>query len=223
MTGRCGCCWQVFDLRNQPEIDRDGHAELDFAVYKHRPGFGARVNASLSARDGTDPVPVRPNGKPWGTLELGYVVLYLFILDHGTAEFADVLRSVLHCPDGQSVLVHCTSGKDRTGVLAALIQALAGVDTLLIAEDYHLTEALQPPTLAYMRKAAPPGVKAFANLTDEEMVAVAKSPFEVMVVLMDVLRRQWGSAEGYCESMLGLTGDEIARLKARLVEPRSRV
>ena len=127
-----------------------------------------------------------------------------------------------------------------------------------------------------MRAAMPPGVKAFANLKDAEILAVARSPSgifyaglyghdgsraapltlrsatsltspdswtrlgppspvhrpnsvrappagQVMVVLLDVVRRQWGGVEGYCTTMLGLSSEEIARLKARLVEPRSRV
>ena len=37
-------------------------------------------------------------------------------------------------------MVHCTAGKDRTGVLVALVLALVGVEDEVIAEEYALTE-----------------------------------------------------------------------------------
>ena len=43
-------------------------------------------------------------------------------------------------PEGGGVLVHCTAGKDRTGVLIALVLALCGVEDRVISEEYELTE-----------------------------------------------------------------------------------
>lgn len=41
---------------------------------------------------------------------------------------------------GEACLVHCTAGKDRTGVLVALVLKLVGVEDRVIAEEYALTE-----------------------------------------------------------------------------------
>ncbi len=40
----------------------------------------------------------------------------------------------------KSLIVHCTAGKDRTGVLCALILSLCGVDDDIVAHEYSLTD-----------------------------------------------------------------------------------
>lgn len=55
--------------------------------------------------------------------------------------FRQIFRdSIVHLADeGRGVIVHCAAGKDRTGTLVALIQALLGVDEADIMHDYMLT------------------------------------------------------------------------------------
>ena len=51
--------------------------------------------------------------------------------------------------DGDGVIVHCFAGKDRTGIVSALLLSLAGVPDELIADDYAASdpgvEALSTP------------------------------------------------------------------------------
>jgi hypothetical protein len=87
--------------------------------------------------------------------------LYSQILDHGGNAFGTVLRHVRDHPEN-GCLFHCTgqsfmlfrservllvdlAGKDRTGVLAALLLKLAGVNDDTIAEDYALTRVGREP------------------------------------------------------------------------------
>jgi protein tyrosine/serine phosphatase len=42
------------------------------------------------------------------------------------------------------LIVHCTAGKDRTGVICALVLSLCGVDDEVVAHEYSLTEAGLP-------------------------------------------------------------------------------
>lgn len=65
--------------------------------------------------------------------------MYVGMLQHGASSFADVVR-LLIAPRAAGVLVHCTAGKDRTGVCAALILDAVGVDRAAIVDDYASSE-----------------------------------------------------------------------------------
>lgn len=70
----------------------------------------------------------------------GFVEAYRTILEAGSGPFATIL-SHLASPEASPFLVHCTAGKDRTGVICAVILSLCGVDDHTIAHEYSLTEA----------------------------------------------------------------------------------
>ncbi len=57
---------------------------------------------------------------------------------HHQQIFAQVFRTLMH---GRPLLVHCAAGKDRTGILAALVLLALGVDEETVMEDYLLTNA----------------------------------------------------------------------------------
>lgn len=70
----------------------------------------------------------------------GFVRAYRDILRSGGAAYALVLRCLIACPRA-GVLVHCSAGKDRTGVFCALVFAFLGVPAEQVAREYQLTEA----------------------------------------------------------------------------------
>ncbi len=69
---------------------------------------------------------------------------YRLIVDYCRAPIARAVTEVADAPEG-GVLVHCHAGRDRTGIVAALLLAVAGVPADVIADDYLATrEALEP-------------------------------------------------------------------------------
>ena len=66
--------------------------------------------------------------------------LYLRVLDIAGPEFVAVLDALAE-PEALPALVHCTAGKDRTGLVAALLLLVLGVDEETVAADYALTES----------------------------------------------------------------------------------
>lgn len=68
--------------------------------------------------------------------------LYVAILSSSAPQFAELGRAVVAAAgtDRPGVLFHCTAGKDRTGLAAALLMLLAGVPRDVIVDDYTLTE-----------------------------------------------------------------------------------
>jgi protein-tyrosine phosphatase len=63
---------------------------------------------------------------------------YRIILDERQEQLRQALAT-LAAPDGLPAVVHCTAGKDRTGLVVALVLGLLGVPVPTIVEDYVLT------------------------------------------------------------------------------------
>ncbi|WP_331253134.1 tyrosine-protein phosphatase [Micromonospora echinospora] len=102
---------------------------------------------------------------------------YAPMLDHNRHQIAAAFRAVAEAPPG-GVLVHCTAGRDRTGVLVALLLTVAGVAAEDIAADYALTDSCSPQpmrhTLAHLDQRHG-GVRAYllaAGVGAEALAAV---------------------------------------------------
>jgi len=138
--------------------------------------------------------------------------MYRALVDAGADRIVEVVRAVI---ETQPVLVHCTVGKDRTGVAVAVMLAAAGVDRAAVVDDYARTEALLPPernarVLAYLRRQHP----AARHLED----LATRSPAPVMRALLDDLDTRFGSPADYLRAQ-GVRDDELAELRDVLIAP----
>lgn len=111
--------------------------------------------------------------------------------------------------------MHCTAGKDRTGVLVALLLSLCGVADDVVAHEYSLTDlglqARRAEFIAHLVSRPPlEGRRAEA----ERMVSSRR---ENMLATLAVLREKWGGAEGYVVKELGLTKEEVEAIRRNLV------
>ncbi len=99
-----------------------------------------------------------------------------------TEAMAGVMRIIAAAPGG--VLFHCTAGKDRTGVVAALLLMLAGVRDVDIIADYQVTEtyiremtekAKQNGQMlaAWMGRSRPMYIESFLNGFRERFTSIA--------------------------------------------------
>lgn len=142
--------------------------------------------------------------------------MYRSMVDESAERVVTAVRAIL---ETQPVLVHCTVGKDRTGVTVALALAAAGVNEDAVVADYALTaDNLPAERNADIRArlgAMYPNMRHLEELT-------MLSPAPVMRALLDDLRSRFGSPADYLRAQ-GMTEDEIVGLRDVLVAPRSRV
>jgi len=136
--------------------------------------------------------------------------MYRAMVDDSASRVLEVIRGLLA---EQPVLVHCTVGKDRTGVTVALALIAAGVEEDAVIADYARTEGMLPEwrnrdIVGELKKLHPEAV----NL--EELAT--RSPARVMRALLDDLTDRFGSPAGYLRAG-GLREDEIAELRRVLV------
>jgi protein-tyrosine phosphatase len=109
-------------------------------------------------------------------------------------------------------LVHCSAGKDRTGIVVALILATLGVPDAVIAADYQLSAA-------YLDTASTPAIaqlQASTGLGAELTEPLLSSPAQLILDVLAWAREAGGSVEGYLLDR-GLTGADLERLRAALV------
>lgn len=115
----------------------------------------------------------------------------------------DVFKTIANAEFG--VLFHCTAGKDRTGVVSAILLSLAGVSNEDIIFDYALSREFNKARLeAYL--------KAHPEVDKEIVLANEKS----MSKFLQMFQKKYGSPEQYLLEN-GLSEDEINRIKGKLL------
>ncbi|MGO7367740.1 tyrosine-protein phosphatase [Rhizobium ruizarguesonis] len=121
-----------------------------------------------------------------------------------------VLRAIADAPDG-IVLYHCSAGKDRTGIISAILLSLADVDDDAIIDDYALTATISGPLIGRLRE------KALERGTAPALIErfLACEP-QTMRATLDHIRRTYGGAADYLTG-LGLTPADLAALRRRLL------
>jgi protein-tyrosine phosphatase len=137
---------------------------------------------------------------------------YCASLDENQTRIVRIASGIASAPAG-GLVVHCHAGKDRTGIVVALLLALVGVPDGIIAEDYALSgRNLEPLTREWLDR--------FARDEAEraEMARLAVPHPEVMHDTLAHLRARHGGAERYLLAG-GASAEELAALRERLVEP----
>jgi hypothetical protein len=154
---------------------------------------------------------------PHEIMALGYEELLVL----GGAAFAGALER-LAAPGGVPALVHCSAGKDRTGVLVAMLLDVAGVSRDAIVADYALTHERMDRVLARLRSVAgdPSGDHRTAGTAaagDDVPDFALGARAETMVRFLELLDARGGAA-----SWFGAQGVPDATLQAwhdLLIEP----
>ncbi|WFE40445.1 tyrosine-protein phosphatase [Micromonospora sp. WMMD998] len=184
----------VIDLRYPWEIVERGRAPESLGVTWH--------NLSIEHRPYVQ-ADIDPDVDPWRYLADRYAE----VAEDGVVELRRALEVIAH--DEHPLVFHCASGKDRTGLLAALVLALLGVHTDQIAADFALTERATGALVAEWRDrngGATPGWPAYG-----------RAPAELIRLVLAELVAAHGSVRGYVTGQLGVREETIAALRARLL------
>ncbi len=108
------------------------------------------------------------------------------------------------------VVIHCHAGKERTGVVAALLLSLAGVPDETVAKDWTASDTfLQPLYEEWLANETDPTIRARRA---EGFVTHAEHILDVLTYV----RRTYGSLDEYLLAG-GVTEDQLDRVRRRLV------
>ncbi|PAV24021.1 tyrosine serine phosphatase [Pyrrhoderma noxium] len=198
----------VFDFRSETEILKYKSATPEIKGMKF-------VHVPVSDTGEYDPMALAARVAKFASDEKSaFAALYSGILENGGPAFETVLRHLKDRP-GEPCLIHCTAGKDRTGVFAAILQLLLGADDDSIAHDYNLTTyGLAPVLPALVARFQKESVYR-DNWAGFRNMGSAKK--ETMYATLKLLRSKYGSAEGYITQMTSLTSADIVLIRRNLL------
>ena len=185
----------VVDLRSSAEVAMDGVGLLPLApvAYHHLPLFDQERGAGEA-----------------GEIPDDLSLQYFFLMQVAAEAISTVVEALARAP-GPAVF-HCAAGKDRTGVISALILGLMDVDDDDIAADYAFTSRNLDGIIDRLRS-TPSYNAVLKHLPPSTLHAEART----MSSLLARLRAEYGSLGGYARST-GLSEHTVARLEKKLVE-----
>ena len=135
-------------------------------------------------------------------------LVYLHFLDRCRARFAEAVAAVAEAPAG-AVVVHCHGGKDRTGLLVALLLRLGGVPVDAIAEDYALSGTrLRERHERWLAQAEDEVERA-------RIERIMSTPAAAMQGVLEAIDEQYGGIEQYLRGG-GLSAELLAAARSRV-------
>ncbi|MFT4205423.1 MAG: tyrosine-protein phosphatase [Chitinophagaceae bacterium] len=193
-------------------IDFRGPKEIAFAPDKLPQGTQHIVLSAGSVNDGPDDWEDMANEMKTKTEDESEQGAYNYY--RNVSSFADRYRpmfeQMLKLPQDSALVFHCVGGKDRTGIAAALIQYVLGVDYKDIMSDFELTNQYRA---RYNKEISELLVRKYGVSPDRaKLYGLAKAKF--LQASFDALAKQYGSLDLFVKNGLGLDDSKIAKLKA---------
>lgn len=147
--------------------------------------------------------------------------VYLDLITKFNAELASIFRTIIH--SNEAIVFHCSHGKDRTGVISALLLDFFEVDRAAIYKDYLLSNELLKASNALQIQLIKDNFTAlFKREVSEEEFAPIELLFycqeELLNTVFNFLDSEYGNVRNYFQSELGLTNEELELLKSKYLE-----
>ncbi len=157
-----------------------------------------------------------------------------WVFDHRFDYLCEILSSMCF-QAGRPVLFFCKAGKDRTGLVSALLLSVAGCSDDMIVDDYircadSSSSSKKPLTILLLisfgrsdsyRQVALAGIEKKPELKGLDRSAFEGAPREAMQDALQYLRLRYGSPAGYMTA-IGFGPEQQNRLRALLREPKDR-
>ena len=187
------------DLRKQEEVLDQGRGPLEDMGAKY-------INISVIPEGGSEKLNklVGDTGIS-GKRYLGY-------LEFGPTSWLR-LFGILADEENLPVLLHCTAGKDRTGVSTAFLLSVLGVSRDIIEADYLLTNLDTERQADFIESTVgyPEGYNR------EKMISIAGVPKDAMKDFLDGVESKWGSVVEYLEK-IGVTQEQMDQVRLNFLE-----
>lgn len=189
----------IIDLRTPNEIEEHGRFPIDAyaATYHHQPVL--------------DVIWTPEQMETFGESPTFLVDRYREMLVIGDRALGESLR-LFGTEDTYPAVFHCAAGKDRTGILAALVLGLLGVPDDVIAEDYALSRAGMARMIEWVKANFPEARERLENAPSP----LSSAEPETILALLDHIRTEHGSLADYVRT-LGVESEHVAGMQSALL------
>jgi protein-tyrosine phosphatase len=134
----------------------------------------------------------------------------LYLKDRYTPFF----NKLLVLPDDQSLVFHCTAGKDRTGIAAALLLYALGVPYETIVDDYTATNYYRQSE----NQKAVNGLTQLMHMDPKSAKSVTGAKKEYIDANFAAINKRYGSVDNFLKNEIGLTDKDMKLLKSKYLQ-----
>ncbi len=170
-------------------------------------------------------LPIEPENETLGSLrdyffnksrllEGMYRIYHDLFLEGHPQMFGEAVNIVAN-PDNHPVILHCTAGKDRTGLIVAIILELLGVPDEVIIADYTLSNHSYDYYHVYTQQRL--GRLALLGVKADDLWPLLVCDPDFLISSLVHLRGHYGSVENYLLKKGGVSADTIAQLRQNLL------
>ena len=202
----------VIDLRTDDESEQKPETMPEGVAYRHMPIFDA-AKIGITHEKGEKWDPERPSAA-----KADMPALYRLMVETGDCQRAlSRVLSVIMAYDfsAGSVLWHCSEGKDRCGLVAALLLGALGVSRETIMEDYLLTNEYRRSIIKSVAERMPADTPPEIIERWQKANGVQE---EHLRAVFEAIEERFGSTEAYLEGEFGLDATALAALRDRYLE-----
>jgi protein-tyrosine phosphatase len=138
--------------------------------------------------------------------------LYIGLIEHAAVQIGELFRALTQ-DDGLPAVFHCHAGKDRTGLVAALLLEALGVEREAVLDDYELTaryrlRTQQEPTFQRLVE---------YGMSPEAAAGVLTTPRWAMQDALAELDRRYTGVDAYLTGPAGMSGRDLVALRKCLL------
>ena len=196
----------IVDLRSNEERDKSPDRLPDGVRYLHRPI--------------TDPSRIPKLRTLWTVFwqrnDLGTVILDVYkriMLDANGAIIGEILDLIAE--NNGAVLIHCTAGKDRTGLFIALLLTLLDIPASSVMQDYAVSNQFTDVFANLIKRDI--SVLRRVGLSDEQIRPIISADPPILNAALQHIDDRYGSLANYLNTQAGIDAAKIKRLQQLLL------